>query len=105
MAKRLQTIGRHVMNSTHGGNAMTADPVGAVLRDRDQRDAAAQLLGHAFVTAYNLVRANREGVDRIATTLAERRELHGDEVVRLLDSVGLRAPELDLADEEQWPRL
>jgi ATP-dependent Zn protease len=105
VAKRLQTIGKHIMNSTYGESPMGPNPVASVLRSGDQRDAAAQILGHAFVTAYNLVLANKEAVDRIATTLAERRELHGDEVVRLLDSVGLRAPELDLANEDQWPKL
>jgi len=105
VAKRLQTIGKQIMNSTQGGDMMHPSPVASVLRSADQRDAAAQLLGHAFVTAYNLVRTNKEAVDRIATTLAERRELHGDDVVRLLDSVGLRAPELDLANEDQWPKL
>ena len=85
---------------------MQADPVASVLGDRDKRDAAAQLLGQAFVTAYAFIQHNREqGRVRVADVLIERREMHGDDVTELLDSVGLRAPELDLADEEQWPRL
>lgn len=38
-------------------------------------------------------------------TLVERRELHGDEVVALLERHRLRRPEFDPADDEQWPRL
>jgi hypothetical protein len=35
----------------------------------------------------------------------ERREMHGDEVVEVLDSVGLEKPEIDLMDERTWPRV
>ena len=35
---------------------------------------------------------NREGIERIADALIERKEMHGDEVSELLDSVGLSAP-------------
>jgi len=38
-------------------------------------------------------------------TLVERKELHGDEVVELLDSVGLEKPEIDFLDDAVWPKL
>jgi hypothetical protein len=37
--------------------------------------------------------------------LTERREMHGDEVVALLDAAELTEPEIDLLDERSWPRL
>ena len=38
-------------------------------------------------------------------TLVDRRELHGDEVVELLDRHDLHRPEIDLSDDTIWPRL
>jgi len=76
-----------------------------VLGDRDKRRAAAQLIGQAYVTAYTLMASNREQIERIADTLIERKEMHGDEVVDLLTSVGLRRPQLDLMDDTTWPRV
>ncbi|MGZ4352006.1 MAG: AAA family ATPase [Gaiellaceae bacterium] len=103
--KRLQQIGKTIMNRTSGGGPMAADPVSSVLSDPDQKNAAAQMLGQAFVTAYNLVRENKDQVERIADVLVQKRELHGDEVVKLLDAAKLTAPEIDLAKDEQWPTL
>jgi len=51
------------------------------------------------------VMANRDAVDRVADVLVDRRELHGDEVVRLLDAQALRIPEVDLLEEDAWPKL
>ncbi len=34
-----------------------------------------------------------------------RKEMHGDEVVDLLDSVGLVRPEIDLNDDSTWPTV
>jgi hypothetical protein len=42
-------------------------------------------------------------VDRIAEKLIQRKEMHGDEVVELLDSVDLVRPKIDLLDEAAWP--
>ena len=65
----------------------------AVLGDREKRRAAAQLLGQAYVTAYALIADQpRRGASRSPTALIDRKELHGDEVVDLLDSVGLQRP-------------
>ena len=37
--------------------------------------------------------------------VVERRELYGDELVRLLEAQEFRQPELDYAKEETWPVL
>ena len=31
--------------------------------------------------------------------------MHGDEVVDLLNSVGLSEPEIDLMDDKTWPKV
>ena len=41
----------------------------------------------------------------IAETLVDRKELHGDEVVELLDAASLEAPHIDVTDEAIWPKL
>jgi ATP-dependent Zn protease len=102
---RLERIGTAIMNRSRGGAALGQDPVAAILGDRDKRRAAAQILGQAYVTAYSLVSRNREAVERIADTLIDRKEMHGDEVIDLLNSVGLRNPEIDLMDDRTWPTV
>ena len=59
----------------------------------------------AYVTAYALMAQNREPIERIADTLVERKEMHGDEVVDLLTGVGLQRPEIDLMDDRTWPQI
>jgi len=102
--RRLEQIGHRLMNRASGGSAMMGDPIAAVLGDREKGRAAAQLLGQAYVMAYTLILANRDKVEQIADVLIDRKELHGDEVVNLLDSVDLIKPELDLADDTTWPK-
>ena len=48
---------------------------------------------------------NRDAVERIADILIERKEMHGDEVVDMLNSVGLKRPEINLMDDSTWPRV
>ncbi|HTW11149.1 MAG TPA: AAA family ATPase [Solirubrobacteraceae bacterium] len=103
--RRLERIGERIMNRASGGSAMMGDPIAAVLSDREKRRAAAQLLGQAYVTAYSLMATNREAIERIADTLVERKEMHGDEVVDLLNSVGLVRPDIDLTDDSTWPTV
>ena len=103
--KRLERIGVTIMNRAGSGMPFMSDPMASVLGDRDKRAAAAQLLGQAYVTAYALMTANRNQVERIADTLIERKEMHGDEVTDLLNSVGLRRPDLDLMDDRTWPTV
>ena len=90
VANRLERIGSTIMNRA-GGSMLSDDPVGSILRSPDKKRSAAQILGQAYVTAYALMAANRDGIERIADALVDRKELHGDEVGELLDSVDLHA--------------
>jgi ATP-dependent Zn protease len=103
--KRLERIGVTIMNRAGGGMPFMSDPIAAVLGDRDKRAAAAQLLGQAYVTAYSLMTSNREQIEQIADTLIERKEMHGDEVTDLLNSVRLQRPKIDLMDDRTWPTV
>ena len=102
--KRFQRIGTQIINRTRSGG-MSGDPVGAVLGDPGQRAMVEQLLGQAYLRAHHLMEANRDAVSRVADVLVDRRELHGDEVVHLLDAQRLKRPEPDLASDSAWPRL
>jgi ATP-dependent Zn protease len=102
---RLERIGNTIMNRATGVGPFNENPLGAVLGDRNKRSAAAQILGQAYVTAYALMAANRDQIEQIADTLVARKEMHGDEVVDLLNSVGLKRPELDLMDDSTWPHV
>jgi ATP-dependent Zn protease len=101
---RFERIGLQIMNRARGGREM-GDSIAAILGDPAKKRAAAQILGQAYLTAVELVRHNREQTLRIAETLIERRELHGDEVVEVLDAAGLEAPTIDVTDESIWPKL
>jgi ATP-dependent Zn protease len=103
--ERFERIGSQIMNRAAGASAMERDPLGSVLADPSKRAAAAQILGQAYVTAKCLIELNRDEVEAIAETLIARRELHGDEVVDLLDRSHLRRPEIDLNDDACWPKL
>jgi ATP-dependent Zn protease len=103
--ERFERIGSQIMNRASGGSAMERDPIGAVLTDPGKRRAASQILGQAYLAAQCLIEANREQVEAIAETLIERRELHGDEVVELLDGHALQRPDIDLTDDATWPKL
>ena len=103
--KRLERIGVTIMNRAGGGMPFMSDPIASVLGDRDKRAAAAQILGQAYVTAYALMTSNREQIERIADTLIDRKEMHGDEVIDLLNSVGLHRPNVDLMDDRTWPTV
>ncbi len=105
VSRRLERIGSAIMNRAGGGSMLSDDPVGAILRNMDKKRAAAQILGQAYVTAYALMAANRDGIERIAEVLVERKELHGDEVGELLDSVRLTRPDLDLMNPDTWPQV
>jgi ATP-dependent Zn protease len=103
--KRFERIGRTLMNRTRGSADFHADPIAAILSDPFKQAVAAQILGQAYVMAVNLVAANRDAVEEIATRLADKRELYGDELVDLLDAQNLVQPELDYTKEETWPRM
>jgi hypothetical protein len=103
LAKRFESIGLQLMN--RAGGDFQHDPIAAVLRDFDKRQLAAQIIGQAYLTAYQLVAQNREGVETIADHLVARKELYGDELIDLLNSVDLKEPTIDLRKEETWPTL
>jgi hypothetical protein len=65
----------------------------------------AGLLGQAFVVAYQTVIQNREGTERVADELIRAGELYGDDVMSLLDGVGLRKPTIHVLDEAAWPAI
>jgi cell division protease FtsH len=102
--QRFERIGNQIMNRTSGG-PMTQDPIASVLGDPNKRRAAAILLGQAYVKAYALVDHNRAAVERVADVLVEKREIHGDEVLDLLNSLNLEIPDVDLLEERSWPRI
>jgi ATP-dependent Zn protease len=103
--KRFEQIGLQIMQRAGAGGPFTQDPIAGVLGDPSKRALAAELLGQAYIAAHHVVAANREAVEHIADVLVERRELHGDEVLHLLDDSSLRMPDVDLLDEATWPRL
>jgi ATP-dependent Zn protease len=91
------------MNRT--GNAYQHDIVASVLSDPAKRKLTAQILGQAYMTAHNFIRANREGVEKIADEVVERREIYGDELLDLLKSANLKTPKVDLLERTSWPTL
>ena len=103
--RRFQEIGVGIMNRTSGGGPFAENPISGVLADRDKRNLAAQIIGQAYVNAYNLVLHNQEAVSRIADELVERRELFGDELVQVLDRAQLEMPPVDLSKEDSWPKM
>jgi hypothetical protein len=94
-----------IMNRTGGGGPFAADPIAGVLNDRDKRAMAAQIIGQAYIRAYHLMLSNKPAIETIADTLVERREMYGNEVVQLLQSLPVTVPEVDLLAEETWPRI
>ncbi|HWI73393.1 MAG TPA: AAA family ATPase [Baekduia sp.] len=102
--KRFERIGQKIINRSRG-MTQSGDAIATILRDPHKQRMAAQILGQAYVTAVCLIRHNRDQVAYVADQLVERKELYGDEVVELLDSVELEAPTIDVTDETIWPKL
>ena len=100
---RMEAIGLQIMNRMGGGGPMNPDPVSGGLMDPAKRKVGAQILGQAYVVAHNLAAANREPIEKIADAVMEKKEVFGDELLDLLDSVGIRIPELDYGDDSVWP--
>ena len=57
------------------------------------------------MTAYNLIRINRDKVENIANAVFEEKEIYGDDLVRLLDAQHFVKPEIDWTAEETWPKI
>jgi ATP-dependent Zn protease len=98
--KRLREIGERLMAS-----ASVSDYFTPVLNSRDKRPIVAELLGYSYYVAYNTMCQNKAAVEKVAETLIERREIHGDDVVELLDQVNLKPADIDYLEERTWPRL
>ena len=74
-------------------------------KDAAKRKLIAQLLGQAFVVAWNTIRVNkRQHRPRRRTRLVAAGELYGDDVTDLLDECRLRKPEIDVLDESIMAR-
>jgi ATP-dependent Zn protease len=101
--ERFERLGLQLMNRASGD--FQHDSIAAVLGDPTKRRLAAQIIGQAYVNAYNLVAQNKDAVERIAEALVERKEIYGDELVDLLNSAGLEEPQVDLTQETTWPKL
>ena len=101
--KRFESVGLRLMNRSRGRADFGGDPIASVLQDPYKRALAAQLLGQAFVTAWNFARENKEAIERVADALLEKKELYGDELNDLLATQQLRKPEIDWTSEEAWP--
>ena len=91
------------MNRT-GGGPFNQDPIAGALGDPDKRKAAAQILGQAYVKAYNLILHNKDAVSKIADVVVARREIYGDELLDLLRNAKLVEPTIDYSEESAWPK-
>jgi ATP-dependent Zn protease len=103
--ERFERIGLQIMNRASTNTLLSVDPLSSILRDPVKRKAAAELIGQAYLTAYLLMKHNKDKVEQVAEVLMERREMYGDEVVELLNNAKLEKPVVDLTDDEVWPRL
>jgi len=102
--RRFEEIGVQLMNRASSGD-MAHNPIGAVLADRDKRRMVAQILGQAYMKAHHLIVHNKDKVEQIADVVIEKKEIYGDELVKLLNGANLQIPNVDLTDEKAWPPL
>jgi ATP-dependent Zn protease len=104
VVKRFEDVGLRLLNRTRGGS-FTGDPLAAILADPRKRSFAAQFIGEAFVISYNLIQANRDKVEAVAEAVIEKKEIYGDDLVRLLDAQDFVKPDIDWTADESWPNL
>jgi ATP-dependent Zn protease len=102
--RRFEEIGVQIMNRASSGD-MAHNPIAAVLADRDKRRMVAQILGQAYMKAHHLIEHNKDKVEQIAEVVIQKKEIYGDELVKLLDGANLQIPNVDLTDEKTWPAL
>jgi ATP-dependent Zn protease len=102
--ERFDEIGNQIMHRS-SSTMFEDDGVSGVLSDRGKRRLAAALIGQSFVIAYCTIKHNRAGVELVAERLMAAGELYGDAVVELLEEAQLERPEIDVLDEETWPRI
>jgi ATP-dependent Zn protease len=101
---RFEEIGLQIMNRTNTGG-MDHNPIAPVLGDRDKRRMVAQILGQAYIKAHHLIEHNKMQVEQIAEVVIQKKEIYGDELVKLLDGAKLEVPQVDLTEEKAWPTL
>jgi ATP-dependent Zn protease len=102
--RRFEEIGIQLMNRASNGD-IAHNAIGAVLSDRDKRRMVAQILGQAYMKAYHLMLFNKDKVETIANVLIQKKEIYGDELLKLLNGANLQIPDVDLTDEKSWPAL
>jgi ATP-dependent Zn protease len=102
--RRFEEIGVQIMARANTGD-MAHNPIAPILADRDKRRMAAQIIGQAYMKAHHLILFNKDKVEHIANVVIEKKEIYGDELVRLLNGANLQIPSVDLADERSWPVL
>jgi SpoVK/Ycf46/Vps4 family AAA+-type ATPase len=102
--RRFEELGDQIMHRS-SGSVLEDDGLSGVQSDGGKRRLAAGLIGQAFVIAYCSVKHNKAGVELVADRLVAAGELYGDAVVDLLDEAQLERPEIDVLDEETWPRI
>jgi ATP-dependent Zn protease len=102
--RRYEQIGLTIMNRTNTGG-MDHNPIAPVLGDRDKRIMVAQILGQAYMKAHHLIEHTQVKVEQIANLVIEKKEIYGDELVRLLNGANLEIPDVDLTEEKAWPAL
>ena len=102
--RRFEELGNQIMHRS-GGGMLEDDGLAGVQGDGEKRRLAAGLIGQAFVVAYCSIKHNRAGVEMVADRLVASGELYGDAVVDLLEEAQLERPEIDVLDEETWPRI
>jgi ATP-dependent Zn protease len=88
-----------------GGRMMSRGATGNAADDPRKRLYVAQFLGLALVLAYNLVRENKDKVKNVADEIMDKKELFGNDLVRLLDAQSFIKPEIDWTDDETWPKI
>ena len=70
------------------------------------RRVVAQILGAAYIDDWRLMYVNKEAIDLAAEALlSQNGELVGDEISGLLDSIGLRSPEVADPYPEEMPAV
>lgn len=93
--KRLRKLGKKLLVAA--GKNDTQLP-------KEKYDDEALIMGHAFIVAYNTILENKLAVEKIAQTLVAKKEIYGDELVRLLNGCELKEPEvIDFSDPDTWP--
>jgi ATP-dependent Zn protease len=99
--RRLQEIGERLV-----ATASVSEEAGGVLNTRGgKREIICEFLGYAYYIAYNTMMQNKDAVEKVADVLVEKREIHGDEVVELLNKCNLKPAKIDYLEESTWPRL